>query len=127
MATSEEKPTATTDDEDGSPFKLKIDEIDVRDGIVFFEDKLPDGGFKTVAREINIDVSDFALDSTTGMPLTLSLETDREEAVRVNGYFQLNPFTLSLHNDLNNISLGWGLTNHIIGSYTTNPWVAPSA
>ena len=58
--------------EPSAPFKLLVDSFKVRDGVVFFEDNLPTGGFSTVARAINIDVSNFALDASSGIPITLA-------------------------------------------------------
>ena len=92
-------------EEKASPFKLRVDTIEIRDGVVFFEDKLPVGGFDTVAREINIDIRDFSLDAKDEIPLGLSLETDRDETIKINGHFLLDPFTLALQTELRNIHM----------------------
>jgi hypothetical protein len=93
-------------EEPSSPFKLAIDTIEIRDGVLYLVDKLPAGGFETVAKEININVTDFSLNTETGIPFTVSLETDRDETVDVNGHFLLKPFTLALETELNDIQLG---------------------
>ena len=93
-------------EEPSAPFKLLVDSFKARDSVVFVEDNLPAGGFKTVARKINIDVSDFALDASSGIPFEVALETDRQETVKVNGHFLLNPFTLDLKAELLDIEVG---------------------
>jgi hypothetical protein len=92
--------------EEPSPFKLQIDTIEIRDGVVFFEDKLLVEGFDTVAREININIRDFSLDAKSVIPFDLSLETDRDEIAIVNGQFLLDPFTLNLQTELQNLHVG---------------------
>lgn len=92
-------------EETSSPFKLLIDTAEIRDGVLFFSDNLPAGGFSTVAREINIDVKDFSLDTKNGIPLDLTLETDRDETVKVNGHFLFAPFSLTLQTEVHNIDM----------------------
>jgi hypothetical protein len=92
-------------EKESTPFKLLVDKIEIRDGVVFFEDNLPAGGFDTAAREINIDIRDFSLDAKSRVPLSLSLETDREEIITLNGHFLLDPFTLALQTELRNIHM----------------------
>jgi uncharacterized protein involved in outer membrane biogenesis len=59
-ATADESPVVQ-EEESSAPLNLRIDAIEVRDGVLFFTDELPSGGFSTVAREINIYVGDFSL------------------------------------------------------------------
>ncbi len=93
-------------EEPSAPFKLLVDSFKARDSVVFVEDNLPSGGFKTVARKINIDVNNFDLDATSGIPFELALETDRQETVTINGHFLLKPFTLDLKTEVGNVDLG---------------------
>jgi uncharacterized protein involved in outer membrane biogenesis len=99
-------PEELAEEKETSPFKLQIDTLEIRDGVLFFEDTLPTGGFRTVAREINIDTKNFSLGANEGIPINLSLKTDRDETLTVNGQFLLNPFTLSLQTDLRNLHMG---------------------
>jgi hypothetical protein len=85
------------------PFDLKVDVIEVRDGVLFFTDEMASGGFGTTAREVNIDVSDFTLDGKQPSPIKLALETDRSEKATIKGLFSLNPFTMVLDTALENI------------------------
>lgn len=101
-----EKESAETQEKTTTPFRLLVDTFNIRDGVVYFEDMLPGEGFSTVAREVNIDVNNFALDAKEAIPLALSLETDRNEAVKINGHFLLNPFSLNLQTELRDIRLG---------------------
>ncbi len=105
---------APTEEEQASPkaqeketvlFKLLVDTLEIHDGVLFFEDNLPTGGFDTVAREINLNVSNFALDAKSGIPFDLSLETERDELIKINGYFLLAPFTLALQTEVLNIDM----------------------
>ena len=107
MASAEAKQTPPDEDVgESTPLKLLVDAIEIHDGVVVFEDSLPAGGFETVARQINIDIKEFALDAQQGMPLDIALKTDRNEIVKVNGHLLLNPFTLALQTELSDISLG---------------------
>jgi len=92
-------------EEESTTLKLLVDTIEIRDGVIFFEDKLPTGGFDTVAREININLKDFSLEAKQRIPLSISLETDRDEILKVNGHFQLDPFTLALQTELRSIQM----------------------
>lgn len=102
--TSPQEPAATN--QDSGPFKLLIDTFKVRDGVVVFIDEAPELDFKTVAREINIDVSNFALDATTPIPVTLALETERSEQVHIDGHFLLDPFALTVHVNWQGLDMG---------------------
>ncbi len=105
-ATQETQESPEENAKEATPFKLLVDAIEIHDGSVVFADSLPVGGFETVAQEINIDIRDFALDGKQGIPLNLSLKTDRDESVKVSGHFLLDPFTLALQTELHNIPLG---------------------
>jgi len=106
MASTEGEQTSQEEQEEKTaPLKLLVDTIEIRDGVLFFEDNLPTGGFDTVAREINISSKDFALDAKDGIPLDLSLRTDRDEIVRINGHFLLDPFTLALQTEAIDIDM----------------------
>ncbi|MEN8686146.1 MAG: DUF748 domain-containing protein [Desulfuromonadales bacterium] len=94
---------AAVDTEPGSPLKLLIDDVEIRDGVVHFRDDVPVGGFQTTAREINIDLEKFALDAREPIPLSLSLETGHEEKITVTGDFLLNPLTFNLHIELSDL------------------------
>ncbi len=96
-------PEETLEEEDSSPFRLQVDSIEIRDGVLFFEDNLPAGGFSTVAREININVKNFSLQGQEGIPIDLTLETDHDENLSVKGHFLLNPFTLALQTELRDL------------------------
>lgn len=78
------------------PFRLKVDVFRLRDGVVHFRDELPPGGFATTAHEINIDLQEFALDTDAASPFKLSLATKNDEQVTLAGVFLLNPFTLRM-------------------------------
>ena len=107
MASAQAKQSPPEEDLDQSAsLKLLVDTIEIHDGALVFEDNLPVGGFKTVAREINVDIKDFALDAKQGMPLAIALQTDRNEMVMVKGHLLLEPFTLELQTELQNIPLG---------------------
>jgi len=101
-----EKAPAEDQEDSETPFKLLVDMLNIRDGVVFFEDNFPAGGFRTVAREINIDVKHFALDAHDPIPLILSLATDRDETVKIDGHFLFNPFSLDLQAEIHDIPLG---------------------
>jgi uncharacterized protein involved in outer membrane biogenesis len=107
IATSGDKETNVEEEpvEASTPFKLMIDTIEIHDGIVYFKDDLPSGGFKTVARSINLDIKEFALDAKDASPFTLALKTEREEIITLNGQLLLSPFTMALQSKLNNIQL----------------------
>ena len=104
MAQSEkEKPSEEEAEETSQPFNLKVDTIEIRDGVLFFTDEQVSGGFITVAREINIDVRDFSLDGKQASPFSLALETERSERAAIKGLFSLSPLTLVLDTALSNI------------------------
>ena len=105
-AVKAETASAEKQAKDTPPFRLLVDLFNLRDGVVFFEDNLPAGGFSSVAREINIDVRNFALDAKDAIPLVLSLETDRGEVVKASGNFLLSPFSIDLQTELRDISMG---------------------
>ncbi len=89
--------------EASKPFDLKIDAVEIRDGVLFFADEMVSDGFSTVAREINIDVKDFTLDGKQPSPLKLALQTDRSERASIKGLFSLSPFSMVLDTELRNI------------------------
>ncbi len=97
---------ATEQNAPETPFKLLVDSFKLRDGSIFFQDDFPSGGFITVARDINVDVRNFALDADRGIPFELALSTNRDESVAVSGHFLLKPFTLDLKAELSNIDAG---------------------
>ena len=104
MASTQTKEPVEEDIEElSNPFDLKIDAIEVRDGVLFFTDEMASGGFSTIAREINIDVRNFTLDGKQSSPLKLILETDRSESASIKGLFSLSPFTMVLDTELSNI------------------------
>ncbi len=98
---------ASTQDEEpeelSKPLKLKIDNLEVRDGVLFFTDDLPGEAFGTVAREINIDIRDFTLDGGQDSPFNLALQTDRDEKLGIKGGLSLNPFAISLEAEADNL------------------------
>jgi uncharacterized protein involved in outer membrane biogenesis len=102
-STQTKEPVEEDPEEQSNPFDLKIDAIEVRDGVLFFTDEMASDGFSTIAREINIDIRDFTLDGKHSSPLKLILETDRSESASIKGLFSLNPFTMVLDTDLRNI------------------------
>lgn len=85
---------------------LVIDDIQVRDGVVYFQDNFPEGGFQTVARDIMFDLSQFRLGSAADMPLNLNLRTDRDETVDISGHLSLAPLSVELQAQLGNLGLG---------------------
>ncbi|MCK4508065.1 MAG: DUF748 domain-containing protein, partial [Desulfuromonadales bacterium] len=106
MTLAEEEQTPSEEQkEETVPFKLLVDTFEIRDGVLFFEDNLPTGGFDTVAKEINLSVRDFALDTKNGIPIDLSLATERDERVKINGHFMLAPFSLDLQTKVVNIDM----------------------
>jgi uncharacterized protein involved in outer membrane biogenesis/outer membrane protein OmpA-like peptidoglycan-associated protein len=102
-STQTEAPVEEDAEELSNPFDLKIDAIEVRDGVLFFTDEMAIDGFSTVAREINIDVRDFTLAGEKSSPLELILKTDRSESASIKGLFSLSPFTMVLDTALKNI------------------------
>jgi len=103
MASTQGKEPEVANEEASEPLSLRIDDIEVRDGVLFFTDELPGEAFATVAREINIDVKDFTLDGEQAIPFNLALQTDRSEKATIKGLFSLSPFTIILDTELNNI------------------------
>ncbi len=105
VSAQEPATTESASEETSSPFNLSIDTIEIRDGVLFFSDEIPTGGFGTVARDINVDVKAFSLDAKNGIPLDLTLKTDRDETVKINGHFLLAPFTLALQTEVRNVDM----------------------
>jgi uncharacterized protein involved in outer membrane biogenesis len=93
------------ENEESQPFRLAIDDLKLRDGVVFFDDAFPPGGFKTTASDVNLDLKNFALGNATAMPLSASLRSGRGETLAVDGLLSLAPLTLSLDVLLNNLPL----------------------
>lgn len=87
------------------PLQLTIDTFQVRDGVLVFRDDLPTGGFASLVRDINLDISNFSLAPGARMPLNLALATERHEQLKVHGEFGLSPFNLDLAVAAGNISL----------------------
>ncbi len=81
---------------DTKPFNLTIDSLWLRDGVIVFRDDIPPGGFETVVKDITLDLHDFALGSSTPMPLHLALATERDEQLEIEGHLALEPLSLSL-------------------------------
>ncbi len=94
-----------TGPEEGTPLKLSIDALTLRDGLVSFRDDLPSGGFASVAREINVDVKEFSLEKNRPMPLSLALETERGESLTVNGELTITPLVIALDAHLKHVPL----------------------
>ena len=104
MASTQTKdPVAEDTEQQSNPFDLKIDAIEVRDGVLFFTDEMVSNGFRMISREINIDVRDFTLDGKQDSPFKLILETDRSESASIKGLFSLSPFIMVLDTELRNI------------------------
>ena len=103
-ASPEAEPAPEGGEEDpGQPLRLLIDDFRLRDGVVHFKDDVPVGGFETTAQEINIDLQKFALDTEEAIPFKLSLATKHEEKIAVHGNFLLEPFTLQLQTELEDL------------------------
>jgi len=89
--------------EPDQPLRLLIDDFRLRDGVVHFKDDVPAGGFETTAQEINIDLQKFALDTSEAIPFKLSLATKHNEKITAHGDFLLEPFTLQLQTELEDL------------------------
>jgi uncharacterized protein involved in outer membrane biogenesis len=100
---SSPEPEPEPAEESTVPFKLLIDTVEIRDGVVLFRDNQPDMPFATTAKEINIDIIRFSLDAAEPIPLALSLKTPHEESVKVTGDFLLSPLTLNLQAELHDL------------------------
>ncbi|MEJ2526021.1 MAG: DUF748 domain-containing protein [Desulfuromonadales bacterium] len=105
-STGTDPPQPAAAEEKSPPLTLLIDAIQIRDGIVSFEDREPNQEFTTVAHDINIDVHNFSPTAARNMPLSLSLQTDRDETVEVHGDFSLKPLSLQLQTTLQDIDVG---------------------
>ncbi len=91
------------ENEDTEAFNLLVDTIEIHDGVLFFTDAMVKNGFETVAREINIDVKDFTLDSQRPSPLKFELRTDRNESIIISGQFTLTPLAIDIETKLQSV------------------------
>lgn len=103
MASTQGEAPEVANKELPDPLNLRIDNLEVRDGVLFFIDDLPNKTFATAAREINIDVKDFILQEGQDSPFNLALQTDRDEKVGGKGVVSLSPFAITLDAEINNL------------------------
>ncbi|MDT8440643.1 MAG: DUF748 domain-containing protein [Desulfuromonadales bacterium] len=99
------EPAATGPQDDSPPLRLQIDRFQLHNGELYLADDLIPDGFRTVARNVTIDVDDFSLETGQTMPLELAFNTDHEESVRVAGRFGLSPLSLDLQTEAKDLRL----------------------
>jgi hypothetical protein len=74
---------------------VSIAETRISGGTFHFADALPAGGFKTVVREITLDMKDFSTAEGKKAAYSFTFVTDREEKGKLVGDFSVTPLAVS--------------------------------
>jgi len=91
-------------EDSGMPL-LKIARIRGRGGKIFFNDRLPAGGFATDLGSINLDLNGFSTEPGKTASLDLSLRSARNESVAVKGELGVSPPVFKAQLDARSIDL----------------------
>lgn len=78
------------------PLQLTINQLLLKDGLLDLRDNLPAGGFITAFKSVNLDVHGFTMAKDTPFTAALTLTSERQEQLAVNGQITVSPFALDL-------------------------------
>lgn len=97
------EPAEPTDPD--KPFLATIKTLLVKNGSLSFRDALPEGGFAAQVGDLELSVKDFSTAPRSRAGYSLSLKTDREERLKVDGALVLEPLAVATTVDLSGLSL----------------------
>jgi hypothetical protein len=105
-AEAESKPAeAKSDDAKSAPFLATVKTLLVKNGRLAFRDAVPEGGFQRDINGLDLTVRDFSTAPESRAVYDLSLQTDREERLKVGGSLVLEPLTVESAVDLSGLGL----------------------
>jgi len=87
------------------PFDLKLAKLSFKGGKIHFSDAVPQGGFKTDLREIDLSVDNFSTSKGQRAPFALSFASARGETASLKGEFAVAPVEMKGTLTLNGIPL----------------------
>ena len=88
-----------------SPFLATLKTLLVKNGSLAFRDALPEGGFATQVSDLELNLQDFSTAPDSRATYALSLNTDRQEQLKVAGTLALEPLAVATTVDLSGLSL----------------------
>ena len=90
-----ETPESETDQQ--TPLELLVDEIALNSGTVHFDDQANSEPFTTTLYPLAVKISNLSTLEDAEAPVDISLQTEAEESVAINGALSLNPMEVHLH------------------------------
>lgn len=102
-----EKPAEITTENEVDPAAMvfKIEQLELVDGQLHFQDEFPPEGFAEEVRGVNVKLSNVSNHREEKTKLIFKLHTDRELAVEINGNIGITPATADLDVQVNDIPL----------------------
>lgn len=94
--------------EKSAPFLATVKTLLVKNGRLAFRDAVPEGGFQRDISALDLTVRDFSTAPAKRATYALSLKTDQEEAVKIDGGLVLEPLAVESAVDLS----GFGLESY---------------
>ncbi|TRO81829.1 DUF748 domain-containing protein [Desulfuromonas acetexigens] len=91
--------------EKAAPFLATVKTLLVKNGRLAFRDAVPEGGFQRDISALDLTVRDFSTAPASRATYDLSLRTDREEQLKVDGGLVLEPLAVETTVDLKGLSL----------------------
>ncbi len=88
-----------------APFLATLKTLLVKNGRLAFRDAVPEGGFQRDISGLDLTVRDFSTAPESRAVYDLSLQTDREERLKVDGALVLEPLAVATTVDLSGLSL----------------------
>ncbi len=85
--------TLPTEEETSPKLSLRLGNLLLQQGKVFFADQFPSESFETEITDMEMEVSDFNLTSNTPANLRFSAQTELQEQLQLEGVFSLTPMT----------------------------------
>lgn len=91
--------------EKSAPFLATVKTLLVKNGRLAFRDAVPEGGFQRDISALDLTVRDFSTAPAKRATYALSLKTDQEEAVKIDGGLVLEPLAVETSVDLSGLEL----------------------
>ncbi len=88
-----------------APFLATVKTLLVKNGRLAFRDAVPEGGFRRDIRDLDLTVKDFSTAPKQRASYVLSLKTDQEEEVKIDGGLVLEPLAVETSVELSGLGL----------------------
>lgn len=99
------KPAEPSPPEQKTELKLVVDEIVLNSGTVRFEDQANAEPFQTILHPVEVKITNFSTRENTEASYEVSMLTEAEENIAINGMMSVNPMATQLHTSLQDLQI----------------------